>query len=81
MIDSIKKIMCNVLGIEEKDITDEMTFENTEKWDSLKHMLMIAAFEEEFSIEFAAEEIVSMLSFIDIKKVLTNKGVDCKNGN
>ncbi len=69
----IKKIMNDILDI---PITETMTFENTEKWDSLKHMLMIAAFEEEFNIEFLAEEIVSMLSFVEIKEVLISKGVE-----
>ncbi len=75
MEDIVKKIMCNILNIKENEITEATAFKKTEKWDSLKHMLMIAAFEEQFGIEFIAEEIVNMLTFPDIKKVLISKGV------
>lgn len=75
MAEDIKKIMNNILGVDKERINDDTNFKNTEKWDSLKHMELVVAFEEAFNVEFTADEIVNMLSFIEIKKVLTSKGV------
>ena len=76
MEDILKNIIADILSVKLEIINDEMTFENTEAWDSLKHMEMIAALEEEFEIEFTADEIVNVVTYVEIKKVLVEKGVD-----
>ena len=72
----LKKLMSDIFGINISFISDDMTFENTEKWDSLKHMKLVVSMEEEFDIEFTADDIVSMLSYINIKKKLNEKGLN-----
>lgn len=76
MEEILKNIMSDIFNLEIEIINNEMTFENTEVWDSLKHMEMIAALEEEFDIEFTADEIVSVVTYVEIMKVLAEKGVD-----
>ena len=44
-------------------------------WDSLKHMELIAALEQQFDVQLTFDEIVAMRSAGDIKRVLSNKGV------
>ena len=43
------------------------------EWDSLKHMQIIFALEEQFSITFTEDEISSLNSVKDITKVIIEK--------
>jgi acyl carrier protein len=52
----IKKVVANVLKIEESDITDDANFIFDLGADSMQSMLLIAAFEEEFDIEMDVEK-------------------------
>jgi|TARA_B100001964_G_C14187546_1_gene579399 acyl carrier protein len=48
----IKKVMSNVLNIDIALINNNTSPDNVENWDSLKHMNLIIALEEEFEFEF-----------------------------
>ena len=62
--------------LEENDITitREMTAQDVEKWDSLRHVQLISEVETAFGIKFKLREIMSMnnvgdlIDLIDIKK-------------
>lgn len=45
-------------------------------WDSLGHINLMSALESTYKITFDINEIVSLESIKDIKKILKNKGVD-----
>ena len=55
----IKETIANILELDIDRLNDESSPETIEKWDSLKHMNIIIALEEEFNIEFLDEEIVA----------------------
>ena len=69
----IKGIMAIIFKIPVEEITDETSPDNTESWDSLKHMNLITALEEEFDVQFEDEEIMEMMNIIIIKKILSKK--------
>lgn len=73
MEDQIKNVMSSVLGIESSEINENTTQNTIEQWDSLKHMNLIVAFEEEFNIEFTNEEIMEMVSYPLIKIIIEEK--------
>jgi len=68
----IRAIMAVVFEIPAEEIYAESSSETIESWDSLKHMNMVVALEEEFGIIFDDDEIIQMLNFALI--VLTVKG-------
>ena len=70
MEDRIKKVMSDVFNIDVSLINNESSPDNIENWDSLKHMNLIVALEEEFSIEFDDEEIVDSMNFALISTIL-----------
>jgi acyl carrier protein len=73
----LKKIMTKILGINENDINEESSRKNIKAWDSLKHIRLVLAIEEEFDVEpFDMDQIVEMTSYIGIKRILREKGVD-----
>jgi acyl carrier protein len=58
MENRIKKVMSDVFDIDIESINNDSSPDNIENWDSLKHMNLIVALEEEFEIEFDDEAIV-----------------------
>lgn len=68
-------IVVEVLRVPRREITDQLDMEATSTWDSLSHMQLIAAIEEEFAIELSADEIVMMRSVGQIRDVLRAKSV------
>lgn len=52
----IKKVVANVLKIDESEITDDANFIFDLGADSMQSMLLIGAFEEEFDIEMDVEK-------------------------
>jgi acyl carrier protein len=66
----LKKIFCSVLEIKESDLQFNMTMDELEKWDSLNHMKIIAALEEEFSIRFDDDLLEKLTSLEIIKEEL-----------
>lgn len=59
----IARVMSQVLGIPAELISETTTSETVAKWDSLGHMNLCMALEEEFGVAFDAEQVVEMTSF------------------
>ena len=73
MEDRIKKVMSDVFNVDVSLINNESSPDNIENWDSLKHMNLIVALEEEFEIEFDDEEIVDSMNYALIVIILKSK--------
>lgn len=59
----IKKILAQLFSISEDSINDETSSDNIAKWNSLAHMNLVVALEEEFKISFSDEQMIEMLSY------------------
>jgi acyl carrier protein len=59
----VKVVFSNIFNIGVDDIDNTIALHTLPDWDSLKHMSIIAALEEEFSVEFDQPEIESMINF------------------
>jgi acyl carrier protein len=70
---SIEEIISGALKLSIKEITNDMLMKDTDAWDSLSHMSLILALEEEYAIEFSMDEIVSMVSVLSIREIVKNK--------
>ena len=73
MEDRLKKILAAVFGIDSVKIGEDTSAMTVEEWDSLKHISLILALEEEFNLEFNNNEVVEMMSFSSIKEVIVKK--------
>ena len=69
----IKNVMSAVFEIPVNKIKGNASPDTIESWDSLKHMNLVIALEEEFEIEFINDEINEMMNFALIKSVLMGK--------
>ena len=73
MEDRIKEVMAAVFEIPVYEITDESSPDNIESWDSLKHMNLILALEEEFGVQFTDTEILEMLNIKLIISIISER--------
>lgn len=60
MENKIKELFATILKIPLNRISDNLSPDQVEEWDSLNHLVLISAVEEEFSIEIDPEEIIKM---------------------
>jgi acyl carrier protein len=70
MEDKIKSVMASVFDISESDIHEDASPDTIEAWDSLHHMNLIVALEEEFDVTFTEEDISNLLNYRLIKLTL-----------
>jgi len=71
----VEDIIREVLYIDETtELSDDIGPEQLEAWDSLGHVNIITAIEDEYDIEISPEEIGEINSIAEIKKILIKKG-------
>tara|TARA_B110000003_G_C16651608_1_gene534433 strand:+ start:5295 stop:5522 length:228 start_codon:yes stop_codon:yes gene_type:complete len=73
MDDKLKDILSILFEVDKSEITDTFSSDDTDYWDSITHMNMVVAIEEEFDIEFDDEEILELLNFSLIKNIVNSK--------
>ena len=66
----ISKVLSKVMKVDINSIDENSSPDTIEAWDSLKHMELILALEEEFNVELTPEETVEILSYKLIKITL-----------
>ena len=67
----IIKVMSNVFEIEPEYISESSSSDNIESWDSLRHLNLILALEEEFEITIPDEEVGNLVNLKLIEMVVT----------
>ena len=68
--DRIKNVMSAVFELPVNQITDDSSPDTIGSWDSLKHMNLVVALEEEFEVEFTDDDIVEMMNYPLIKEIV-----------
>ena len=58
----IKEIIASVFVVDVENVPDNCSHGSFDRWDSLGHMNLILALEEEFDIRFSDDEVVDMLN-------------------
>jgi acyl carrier protein len=71
----LSELVAEILRLPPDAVTDSLTIAETENWDSLAHIELVAALESEFSVELSADDIVEMITYAKIRSVLGSKGV------
>lgn len=75
-IQKLKQIMAVVFNIPENSVNENSSPDNIDVWDSLKHLNLVLAIEEEFDISLTEDQVVEILSYELIIEVLKEHGVD-----
>lgn len=70
----VRAVMGKVLGVEEAEILADVSRKTLPRWDSLKHMNLMLALEDEFGIEFTDQEIAGIA---DLKTLIESVEEKC----
>ena len=62
----LNSIFADVFQDSSIQISDEMTTQDVERWDSLSHLTLIATIEDEFDIKFKLKELIAMKNVGDL---------------
>ena len=71
----LQQIFREALDNNKLTLSDTLSPETLPEWDSLVHVKLIMACEEEFGIKFTIDETVESTSVARLKSVLAAKGV------
>lgn len=66
ILEKLQEIFRDVFGNKNIEISPETSTDNMEDWDSMMHISILAAVQDEFKIRFGLDEIVEMKSVGDI---------------
>ncbi len=71
-----RSIISAVLQIKEDEVTDELSPEQVDTWDSLNHINLIGALEQEFGLTLATENLEQSQSIPSLKALLAEHGIN-----
>lgn len=66
----ILEVMSFVFEVPVSNLNEESSQDTIESWDSVNHLNLIVALEEEFGIEIPIEEVGNMISFKLIRLIV-----------
>lgn len=72
-MEQLKKIMTCVLNIRNDKITDDLSRDNNENWDSFNHLLLISEIEKKMGIKFSISDVARIKTFKQLKEFITSK--------
>jgi len=75
VLERIRGIAADVLGVPLDQVHPDSTPDTIESWDSLKHLDMVLALEQEMGIQFTPEEIEQLLS-IELMAALVSEKLE-----
>jgi acyl carrier protein len=67
---ALRELMASVLRVPAQSITQDTSMDNVPSWDSLKHMNLVLALEEEFKVSIPDEDAANITSYALIRLVL-----------
>ena len=73
VFDKINEVFRDVFEDDDITVTDETTADDIEDWDSLEHINLINAIEQEFGIKFSMGQIVSMKNVGEMADIIMEK--------
>jgi acyl carrier protein len=68
----IKQVMSAVFEIPIESIADDASSDNIENWDSLRHLNLILALEEEFGVSIPDEEVGNLVNYKLIELIIND---------
>jgi acyl carrier protein len=73
----LHRTIAQILGVSTADIDDSSSPEQLSTWDSLNHLNLVMALEQEFAISLSVEDALEMRTVGSIRSVLARHGIDC----
>lgn len=73
-MEKLTKVFADTFGIEENEVQN-LQYQGIEQWDSVGHMTLVAAIEDELGIELDTDDIIDMSSFEKAKEIVAKYNI------
>jgi len=74
--DRLSQTVAEVLGVTPDELSEESSPDTVLSWDSLGHLNLVIALEEEFGIRLSADDVLAMRSVRLIRSILHQSGAE-----
>ncbi|BDI33113.1 hypothetical protein CCAX7_51640 [Capsulimonas corticalis] len=71
----LKKVFAESFELSPEDVSEDISVDTLDAWDSMGSMVLAATLEEEFDVQFTDSELLSMRDYAAIRDVLSQKGI------
>ncbi len=75
MSDKLQSVFAEALGLDVKQVNDELAYNTIPEWDSVAHMTLIAQIEEAYDLLLDTDDIIDMSSVGKAKEILAKYGI------
>lgn len=72
----LERVFRETLELEDDVVVTSLEYRGIEEWDSVAHMQLVAAIEDEFDIMLDTEDVVAMSSYQEAERILKRLDVD-----
>ena len=73
IFERVNKVFQTVFDDETISVNENTTSNDIEDWDSLEHISLIVAIEQEFNIKFSMSEVSNMKNVGEMVNIITSK--------
>ena len=73
LLDELRTLAADVLRVPRSQIGNDSTPQQIENWDSIEHVNLLMAIEQQFGVEFDPDEMAQMESIGKIGELLSRK--------
>lgn len=77
---SYDQVFVDCFGVETSQLTESLTYQSVESWDSVGHMAMVAQLEDTFNIMLEMDDIIDFSSYTVGIEILKKYGVEIPSG-
>lgn len=71
----LHNIFAKTLSVPVETIRDDLQYNSIKEWDSVAHMALVAALEEEYDIMLDTDDVIDMSSVAKAREILSKYGV------
>ncbi len=72
---SLAEIFAHALAIELAEVNDDLAYNVNPAWDSVSHMILVAALEDAYGIMLDTDDVIDLSSMSKCRDILSKYGV------
>jgi len=76
VVEQVREIVSDIFQIAIEQVNLDSSPETIEAWESIQHLNLVLALEQEFGVSFSPEEMATMLSVEAISQLVSEKMVN-----
>ena len=73
MNEKLKVVIADIFDVDPETITSELSPDSLDNWDSLNHLKLVTAVEQEFGVKFTMSQIENINSVASLEALLQGR--------